>query len=288
MRHALIAAAACAALLAAAPATAEIWTRKYEVTGRPAVRIVTDDARVRVHTRDGGPVEFRVEYDVHKVGYVSRRPREPRIVFERNGNTISLEVHEPRIVVVFASVSIRYTIDVTVPRESDVSIRTEDGSIDCEPLAGQTTLETGDGTIRANGLEGRTWLRTGDGVVEAFAVAGQLTARTGDGRVRVDGRFDRLDVSTEDGRVDAVARPGSRLAEAWSLETREGPLTLRIPRDLAAFLDARTGDGRLRVDLPISLSGDLSRRTLAGALNGGGPPLRLRTTDGALTIALAE
>ncbi len=278
------------ALLAvvAAPAAAREWTRTYEVQGRPHVRITTDDFRVEVHTRPSGPVEFRVVYEIHKVGWVSTNPHEPRVDFERTGDEISLEAREPNVIAVFASVQTKSFIELTVPVDADVSVRTGDGAIVCDPLKGNTTLESGDGRIHATGLTGTTVLRSGDGTIEAFDLSGALTARSGDGRIDVDGRFDRLDVNSGDGRVRVVARPGSQVGAGWNLETRDGSLSLRFPRDLKAFLDARTGDGRLLVDLPITLSGSSRRHELAGQLNGGGGPLRMRTADGTLSIAAAD
>ncbi len=289
MRRILPALAAVAlTVLSVAPASAEVWTRRYELRGRPSVRIVTDDFRVKVHTRASGPVEFRIEYELHKFGLVRSTPKQPRIEFRQEGDTISLHAEEPNFIAFFATVETHSTIEVTVPVDADVSVRTGDGSIECETLRGSTTLETGDGHIRANGLQGATWLRTGDGSIEGFDLAGGLIARSGDGHIDVDGRFDRLDVTTGDGRVRAVARPGSRVREGWNLETRDGSLSLRIPLDLKAFLDARTGDGRLRVDLPITQAGSTRRHEISGQLNGGGGPLRVRTADGTLTLGVSN
>lgn len=291
MRPFLVHAAAAIALtLSALPvqaARSTQWTRSFDIVGRPSVRISTDDAKVRVHTRPGGPVEFRIEYDVHRMGFATSDRREPRIEFQQHGNAISLEVEEPKWLVSIASVQTRYSIDLTVPIDANVQVITGDGAIECAPLHGRTQLETRDGAIHADGLAGDIMLRSGDGAIEATALDGALSARAGDGRIRVEGRFDRLDVSTGDGRVQATARRGSKVSlTGWSLETRDGSLALRIPRDLAAFLDVRSNDGPVRVDLPIAGRGIVRRRDLSGELNGGGAPLRLRTGDGSLTLGL--
>ena len=119
-------------------------------------------------------------------------------------------------------------------------------------------------------------------------IDGRLKARTGDGHVQATGRFDSLDLSTSDGRVDATASAGSRMLAAWSLETGDGAVTLRVPHDIAAFLDARTHDGRINVEIPITTQGRLSGHALVGDLNGGGAPLRIRTGDGAITLGLSD
>src|SRR5262249_25335852 len=163
-----------------------------------------------------------------------------------------------------------------------------DGSVDCEPLQGRFTFVTGDGAVRAHGLMGECEVSTGDGRVILDDMDGKLRARTGDGHITASGRFEALDLSTGDGRVDATARPGSQLAQGWSLESGDGAVVLRVPHDIEALLDARTRDGHINVQLPITVSGRLNGRELVGELNGGGAPLRVRTSDGSITLALSD
>jgi hypothetical protein len=75
-----------------------------------------------------------------------------------------------------------------------------------------------------------------------------------------------------------------RSAEGWSIATGDGPVTLRLAGPIAADVDARTNDGSISTDFPISVSGSWGRRRLHGALNGGGPPIRLRTGDGSIRL----
>ena len=65
-------------------------------------------------------------------------------------------------------------------------------------------------------------------------------------------------------------------------------MSVRIPHDINTLLDARTKDGHINVQLPISLQGRLDRRELIGELNNGGPSLRIRTGDGSITLALSD
>lgn len=272
--------------VSAAPAGAESWKRSYDLGPRPTVVVRTDDAHVRVHSRPSGPVEFHVEYVFHKVGMVFRESKSADVRFEQQGDSVTLVAHEPRVLALVASIETRFVVDVTVPHGTTLDVLTGDGRIECDALDGVGTFETTDGSVKLTGCRGRTRVRTIDGAVDAFQQFGALDARTKDGRMRLDGVFDRLQVSSGDGRVEVVARPGSRLAEAWSLETGDGSLEVRIPRDLSAMLDARSRDGSLRVDLPIGAERP-RRGELVGRLNGGGPLLRMRTSEGRMVLALA-
>lgn len=290
MRPTLFLAATLAAVTLAAPARAahvRDWNKSWPVSGTPTIRIVTDDARVRIHRGPAGTVSTRIHYSIRTWGMTSG-VREPKVVLEQAQDVIRIEAREAHDWVVFGGVETKFEIDVTVPSTCDLSARTGDGSIACEPLDGRIALESGDGAIRASGLRGNLVLWSGDGGIDADSLEGSLMAHTGDGHLKVAGRFDHLDLRTGDGRLDATARPGSQPAAPWSVESGDGSITLRIPRDLRVMLDASSKDGALRVDLPITTKGAIRHSTLIGELNGGNIPLRLRSGDGSITLSLAE
>lgn len=276
-----------AALLAtlATPSMARDWRQSFPVTGPASVRVRTDDARVQVLTRDSGPVDVVVHHDARTWGW-TRGVREPRVSMRREGEVIVIEADLPGDVIVFGGYTLDFSITVTMPRQGTLAVNTGDGRIECEPLSGDVRLETGDGRIVVTGLRGNVDLRSGDGRIEAAGLDGAVAARTGDGRMKIEGRFDRLVAHSGDGSVEVTARAGSRLSAPWSISTRDGGVILRIPRDLSALLDAETGDGRIVVELPIEVPSRMKNH-LTGQLNGGSVPLRVRTNDGRITLALS-
>ena len=68
------------------------------------------------------------------------------------------------------------------------------------------------------------------------------------------------------------------------MSTADGPVLIRIPSDLKATLDARTDDGHLTVAFPVRFEGTLRDDRMRASLNGGGPELRVRTSDGSIAI----
>lgn len=284
---ALLAIAALASPGPAHAARVRDWSKSWNVAGTPVVRIVTDDATVRIHRGASGAVQAHVHFSARTWGMTSG-VHEPRVVLEQDKDAIRIEARERSNWVAFGGIETKYTIDVTVPANCDLSARTTDGSITCDPLEGRISLESNDGRIRAAGLRGTLVLWSGDGSIEADSLDGSLMARTTDGRLVVGGRFDHLDLRTGDGRLEATLRPGSQPAGPWSLQSGDGSLLVRIPRDLSAMLDAASRDGSLKVDLPVTTKGAIRDHTLTGALNGGTVPLRLRSGDGSITIALSE
>lgn len=283
----LVAAVLSAATPAQANNKAKTWDRSWPAGANPTIRIVTDDARLRIHRGGSDSIRAVIRFSVKAWGMTSGTA-EPKVVLESDGGVIRIEAREQSNWVVFGGIEEKFEVDVTVPERCDLSARTGDGSITCDALTGRISLESGDGRIRAAGLRGTLVLWSGDGSIEADSLDGSLMARTGDGGMKVNGRFDSLDLRSGDGRIEATAKHGSQPASPWSLESGDGSILFRIPRDLRVLLDANSKDGHLRVDLPITTKGAIHNNSLRGELNGGSVPLRLRSGDGSITLALAQ
>jgi len=171
-----------------------------------------------------------------------------------------------------------------VPQASDLDVRTGDGSINARGVSGRVQLKTGDGSIGADALQGDIHLHTGDGSIRGTGLSGRLTANTGDGSMNVRGRFEGLDLRTGDGGIEAAVEAGSKVASAWSISSGDGGVTLRLPPDLGAELEAQTGDGGIHLDSPVAVKGTVSENRVRGQLGAGGPPLRVHTGDGGIRL----
>ena len=264
----------------AAPALAADWNKKFTVNGKPELRVESNDAQIEVNTWDRKEIEARVTTTGWEIGAGG-----VRITESQSGDHVSIQVRIPNTNWNFGVNNRSVKIVLMIPREADLTAETGDGHVNVNSLSGKIDVHTGDGHITVSSLRGTMRLRTGDGHVEGTNLDGKLSVQTGDGRVRVSGRFDSLELRTNDGSVDAEARSGSKIESEWYVTTGDGSVRLRIPDNLNADLDAHTGDGRIRVDFPITLpAGTVSQSSVQGKLNGGGPPLRVRTGDGSITI----
>jgi DUF4097 and DUF4098 domain-containing protein YvlB len=267
-----------AAALLPAPARSDDWNRSFPLTGRPLVRVRTDDGHVSITTWDRPEVVVRV----HTTGW--RIGSQVSVDGRQTGNTIDLEARTPHIEWGIFLSPRTLAVEVSMPREADLDVHSGDGGIELEAVSGRIVIETGDGHIRARGLRGEIRMHTGDGGIDGGELDGRLEASSGDGRLRVSGRFDALDLESGDGSVVAAALAGSTLGSGWSIRTGDGPVTLRLGEGLKAQLDAHTNDGSVTTDFPVEVSGEWGRSRLVGSINGGGPTLRVRTGDGSIRI----
>ncbi len=238
---------------------ADEWTKKFTVSGKPDVKVETDDGDVTVRAGEAKVIEARVETVGWRIS-----PDEVRVTDRQSGDRVELEVRLPRHHGGFGHRSIK--IDLTVPLELNADFRTGDGNVSLQGVRGETRVTTGDGNVEAQGL---------DGIFEAS---------TGDGNVRVSGRFDRLSIKSGDGRIAAEINSGSKMASDWSVRSGDGDVELRLPEGFAADVDLHTGDGHIDVDVPITASGAIGSSEIRGKMNGGGLTLRVHTGDGSIRV----
>jgi DUF4097 and DUF4098 domain-containing protein YvlB len=200
------------------------------------------------------------------------------------GDRVDLEVRIPKEHHELATGHRSIAVVLQVPKQADLDVHTGDGRIEVQPVSGRLSLSTGDGSITAEGLQGEIHLHSGDGSIRATGLSGRLEGETGDGHMDVRGRFDVLDLRTGDGGIEAAVEPGSKVEAAWSLRSGDGSITLRLPEDLGADLDAHTGDGRVVVEKPLTVTGAIQEHSVRGKLGPGGLPLKIQTGDGSIRL----
>jgi DUF4097 and DUF4098 domain-containing protein YvlB len=138
---------------------------------------------------------------------------------------------------------------VMVPRRTDLSLSTENGPLSVKNVSGHMELSTLNGPLYLSG------------------VAGDVHARAENGPLAV-----RLIGSRWDGvGLDA--------------ETMNGPADLRIPDEYNAKIEFGTVNGPMNVGFPltVTLSGRIRDR-ISTTLGSGGPPVRVVTTNGPMTV----
>lgn len=283
---------------AQAKAMTEEYSKSYTVSGPATVRINADESNVRVITSDTDQVEFRVTsegFSAIKIG------GKLRIDSRQSGNEVELSVRmSPQLTLLLNTK--RFNTEVRMPKNADLRIETGDGRVELSNLNGNIVVHTSDGAIHASQLTGSMELRTRDGDIIADSLTGAIRLHSGDGKidgtdldgkceasgrdgsVHVAGRFDSLDIKSGNGAIVATAQPGSKMSSRWSIAASDGSVTLEVPKDIQANLDARTRDGHISLGIPVTADGELDKQFVHGSINGGGPTLFIRSGDGSIHL----
>jgi len=277
-RSALVGTALLATGLFAATAHADDYTKTYTVSNRANVHVDTDDGSVVVTTGDTKQVEFRVEYQ----GYTLDKSL--HIDSSQHGDEVELTARIPHGFHISLGTMRRLHIEVRMPKDADLDVRTGDGSIKANNVSGTVDLHSGDGSISVSSLKGSVRIHTGDGSIEASEMDGKCDASSGDGRIRLSGRFDVLSAKSGDGSVVVEALHGSKLDSSWSITSGDGGIDVALPPDLPVNIEASSGDGRISTDIPITMEGVISKSRVHGKMNGGGSTLTIHTGDGSIHL----
>ncbi len=135
------------------------------------------------------------------------------------------------------------------------------------PARTDLALETHNGPVSVQGVRGRIEGRTHNGPLALRDVAGDVVARTQNGPLTVELTGTRFDGSG----LDA--------------ETQNGPVSLTLPDGYSAQLETGTRNGPFSTEIPLTITRlDGHSRRLETTLGGGGPRVRVVTTNGPASI----
>lgn len=203
----------------------------------------------------------------------------------------------------------------------DASLRTGGGHIRAGQIGGRAELDTVGGNITVAHAGSFVSVRTGGGQIDFGEVRGSVHAQTGGGGIRVmyvSGPMEvesssgsicltrvagALQAATSGGTITAWINPEApagggnvRLAGASQLASGNGDIIVYLPRNLAANIDATVANGgerrieadpalHLTIQPPTNGSGPVHA---VAVLNGGGAPLKLKTTAGKIRLQFLD
>ncbi len=258
----------------------------YVEVGRGVVRITATDTTesvVRLSGRDAEEVEV-----------------------EQSGNQI--RVVAPRQRAGFFSGDHSLAVDVTIPLESELGVKTGSAEVTVDGTVGSTHVKTGSGDVRLADLTGPALVETGSGDISVDVANAELRAKSGSGDVRVRHAESALAVSTGSGDVEvgssngpAAVKTGSgdlRVVDAHSdvsMTTGSGDLLVGTAHRGRFTVKGASGDVRIGIPSGLPVWTDIS--TISGSihsdLEGAGEPaegadhveLRAKTVSGDIVLA---
>jgi DUF4097 and DUF4098 domain-containing protein YvlB len=135
------------------------------------------------------------------------------------------------------------------------------------PRRTDLTLSTSNGPLSVQDVSGRMELSTHNGPLSLSGVGGDVHARAQNGPLMVELMGARWE------------------GEGLDAETMNGPADLRIPSNYNAKIEFGTVNGPMDVGFPmtVTINGRIRDR-IATTLGNGGPPIRVVTTNGPMTV----
>lgn len=211
-------------------------------------------------------LEMRLLPDAPEAGWLTIRLDVP-VEVERHSPGAALTVDVPDSCAARIRTS-NGSVEVAEMRELEAE--TSNGSISASQIYGPVTARTSNGRGSVSDIQGDLHLTSSNGSLQVERIAGDCHLRTSNGSLRVEEVQGSVWADSSNGRIIADLDPPAD--GVVQLETSNGGIRLRLPGDLAADLDLRTSNARVRADFGDRLlkARALSNRHVDVGLNGGG------------------
>jgi DUF4097 and DUF4098 domain-containing protein YvlB len=218
-------------------------TRTYTIAADGVVEIENRNGSIEVSASEASELEVVISRQAEARSDEAARAllQQVEILEERAPARIRLETRAP------ANSSTRVNYTVRAPRSLSTVLKTENGRVLVNGMAGAVRASGSNGPINGKGLTG---------AVQASTINGPV----------------HMDLPLVGGEI--------------SLATVNGPVRLVIPTTVKADFSARSLNGRIvSSGLTFENLDQKSGREMEARLNGGGPRVRLETTNGPIFIA---
>ena len=225
----------------------EAWTRSYKVTSGATVELRETNGRIRVEASEGDQVAISATKIVKGPSEEAAKAALADFTIKESATADRVEVDSTRPGDgLMSRVSYRVDYDVKMPRTGQLTIKTTNGEIRVVSIAGFVKIDTVNGDIEATGLQRGADVHAVNGRVQL-----ELTS-VGDGGVRC--------------------------------KTTNGQIVVTVPTSAKATINARVTNGVVHTENLTVAATESTHRRLDATIGGGGPEIRLDTTNGEVRI----
>jgi len=169
-----------------------------------------------------------------------------------------------------------------VPLGTSVDIIASNGRIGIESLRAGARARSSNGSVDLSDVVGDIEIATSNAKVCCCGTKGRLMARSSNGKIELEDHCGSIDASTSNGLIrvsmDAMGEEGVQLA------TSNGRIVLELPEQVDADVDIRVDNGVIRNDRKLCKATRERSGQLRGRLGEGGAPIKLRTSNGSISL----
>jgi hypothetical protein len=203
---------------------------------------------------------------------------EIRLASEENGDALELELEVPS----------RWNrrgcanIEVRLPREVQVELTAVNGRVEIEGLRNRIRARSSNGAACISDVVGDIEVTTSNAKVCCTGTCGKLVARSSNGKIEIEKHRGSIDASTSNGLIRAVLEAVGK--RGVTLATSNGRIVLELPERVDADVDVRIDNGIIRNDRTLEHATRDTNGRLRGRLGSGGAPIKLRTSNGSISL----
>jgi DUF4097 and DUF4098 domain-containing protein YvlB len=265
------------------------WSER--ATGEQTVRLAAPGGGiVRIHNTNGRAIVIGEERDDIEV-QIAKTARaesadaanelldEIRLMHDTGGDgSLELDVEVPRK----WNRRGHANLELRVPRGTSVDVAVSNGKIAVSSLSGRVRARSSNGSVTIDDVRGDIEVATTNAKVCCAGTCGKLVARSSNGKIELDEHRGSVDASTSNGLIRVsmgeIGKAGVLLA------TSNGRILLELPEEVDAEVDIRVDNGVIRNDRVLRKATRATNGQVRGQLGAGGPLIKLRTSNGSISL----
>jgi len=176
----------------------------------------------------------------------------------------------------------RVDLELRIPRDLRVQVIASNGKVWVEGLRGRVRAKSANGPVRVCDVVGDVEIHTSNAKVSTQCTCGTLLARSSNGKIELEEHRGAVDAATSNGTIvcelEDVAEGGVQLS------TSNGRIVLELPEGVDGDVDIRVDNGLIRTSREFTRSSRERSGRLKGTLGRGGTPIRLRASNGTISL----
>jgi hypothetical protein len=251
--------------------------KSFEVSPGGELVVETDLGEVRVESWDKNEVNVIVE----KSGS-ERKDRKFEITFDATKERVSVRGGPQRNWGFWDWGNFDVVYRIMTPTKFRVTVHTSGGDVVVRNIEGELKAGTSGGNVTASNIQGDVKLETSGGNIRAEGVVGSVDAETSGGDLRLDNVDGKIRGETSGGNVEVKLLGENK---GIQVSTSGGNITLSLPNDVKADIDASTSGGEVKMRLEAQFDGKIEDEEVHGKINGGGDIISAETSGGDIQIS---
>lgn len=186
-----------------------------------------------------------------------------KVTLVPSGNRLITKIDRPTRLI---NKSVSVSLDVEVPNQTDLELVTHNGSVKISDIKGRLDAATHNGKVTCKRISGTTAFKTHNGSITCGEISGSTQLKSHNGSIKA------FYTDTAPSVCDI------------SIVAYNGGIELKTPSGYSAQVKASTHNGSINTDLPITVSGKISKSKLTGTIGAGEGELHLETHNGSIRI----
>jgi hypothetical protein len=172
-------------------------------------------------------------------------------------------------------------VELRVPRGTRIEVNASNGKICVSGVTAGLRVRSSNVGVRVEDVAGDVEVQASNAKVLCGGVRGRLLARTSNGKIVVERHRGAIDASSSNGLIHAAL---DEVSGPVVLATSNGRIALELPETVDADVDLRVDNGVIRNQRSLCRCTRSSGGRLTGALGRGGIPIKVRTSNGSISL----